>query len=348
MFDIALVNKFRRELMGFAIIWVMIFHCLSDHIKALGIPVLSFLSKQGDLGVELFLFLSGIGLFYSMSKNEAVLPFYRRRINRVIIPWLIISCPYWILKSIIVDHDGAMVFLENWSGVSLWTKGVTTVWYISLIVVLYFLYPFIYRLQKKNSLFIALIMGCLFAVNIVMLTTVPDFYASRERAFTRMLIFFLGSLTGEVLKKKSWDSKKHGIFMAYSGAMLVMYIIGILSAEYGFDWFSKPVAKLLIRFGGQGAAILVIVLLCLLFEKVKMAGVKKELSFLGGITLEIYLIHVFITNIITKTGFIENKGYPIIFAVMTAVMIMSVIIAWIFSKIYNSIVDRLENKKSAA
>lgn len=33
---------------------------------------------------------------------------------------------------------------------------------------------------------------------------------------------------------------------------------------------------------------------------------------------------------------------------MTAVMIMSVIIAWIFSKIYNSIVDRLENKKSAA
>jgi fucose 4-O-acetylase-like acetyltransferase len=182
MFDIALVNKFRRELMGFAIIWVMIFHCLSDHIKALGIPVLSFLSKQGDLGVELFLFLSGIGLLYSMSKNEAVLPFYRRRINRVIIPWLIISCPYWILKSIIVDHDGAMVFLENWSGVSLWTKGVTTVWYISLIVVLYFLYPFIYRLQKKNSLFIALIMGCLFAVNIVMLTTVPDFYASRERA----------------------------------------------------------------------------------------------------------------------------------------------------------------------
>ena len=33
---------------------------------------------------------------------------------------------------------------------------------------------------------------------------------------------------------------------------------------------------------------------------------------------------------------------------MTAVVVMSVIVAWIFSKIYNSIVDRLENKKTAA
>lgn len=344
--DISLLNKFRKEIMGFAIIWVMILHCFSDYICELGIPVLSFVAKQGNLGVEIFLFLSGIGLFFSMSKDEKIMPFYLRRIKRVIIPWLIISCPYWILKSIIVDHDSFLVFLENWSGASLWTKGITTVWYVSFIAILYFLYPFIYKLQKKNSFFIILLIGCAFAANVIMLLAAPDFYDLREIAFTRVMIFLLGSLIGELLKNKNVTGTKRSLFFTYAAVMLVMYIIGMLSDECNLNWFSDSVAKLFFRFGGQGAGILVMMLLCLLFEKIKMARIKKGLSFLGGITLEIYLIHIFLCNIITRTGLIDSKGYPIKFAVMTAVVVASVIIAWIYSKLYNGIVDKLE-KKSA-
>ena len=348
MTDIGLLNKFRKEIMGFAIIWVMILHCFSDYLCELKIPVLSFVAKQGNLGVEIFLFLSGIGLFFSMSKDEKIMPFYLRRIKRVIIPWLIISCPYWILKSLIVDHDGIFIFLENWSGASLWTKGITTVWYVSFIVILYITYPLIYKLQKKNSFFIVVLIGCAFAANIIMLIAAPDFYDLREIAFTRVMIFLLGSLIGEQLKKKSINSTKRTLFFSYAAVMLVMYVIGTLSEECDLSWFSDPVAKILIRFGGQGVSIFVMMLLCLLFEKTKMVGIKKGLSFLGGITLEIYLIHIFLCNIITRTGILN--GYPMKFALMTAVVVASVVIAWIYSKLYNSIVDRLEmkNKKSAA
>ncbi|PWJ11783.1 acyltransferase family protein [Ruminococcus flavefaciens] len=348
MFDIDLFTKYRKQLMGFAIVWVMILHCYSKYLRSLGVPVLSFLSEQGNLGVEIFLFLSGIGLYFSMNKNSEIIPFYWRRIKRVIIPWLIISCPYWILKSIIVDHDGAMVFLENWSGISLWTKGITTVWYVSFIIVLYLLYPFLYRLQKKSPLLIMLLMAAVIAANVVMVKCCSDFYEAREKAFSRIPIFLVGSLIGERIKNKDMDRRKQFFFLGYAALMLAAYIPGVLRCNYDIDIMPLSVGKMLARFGGQGAALFVIILLCLLFDKVKMTGVKKGLAFLGGITLEIYLIHVFLSNIISRTNFVDNKGYPFKFAIMTAVVVMSVIVAWIFSKIYNSIVDRLENKKTAA
>ena len=345
MFDFELFNKYRKQLMGFAIVWVMILHCYSKYLISLGVPVLSFVSEQGNLGVEIFLFLSGIGLYFSMSKNSDIIPFYWRRIKRVVIPWLIISCPYWILKSIIVDHDGVMVFFENWSGISLWTKGITTVWYVSFIIVLYFLYPFLYRLQKKSPLLVILLMAAVVVANVVMVKCCPDFYEAREKAFSRVLIFLVGSLIGERIKNKDMDRRKQFIFFGYAALMLAAYIPGVLICNYGIDIMPLSVGKMLARFGGQGAALAVIVLLCLLFEKCSLKKLKSGLAFLGGITLEIYLIHVFLTNIISRTNFLDNKGYPFKFAIMTAVMVGSVIVAWIFSKLYNSAVDRLEKKK---
>lgn len=344
MFDLELFNKYRKQLMGFAIVWVMIFHCYSKHISSMGIPVLSFISIQGNLGVEIFLFLSGIGMYFSMSKNSDIIPFYWRRIKRVVIPWLIISCPYWILKSIIVDHDGVMVFLENWSGISLWTKGITTVWYVSLIIVLYLIYPFLYRLQKKTPLLVIFLMAAVAVANVIMVKCCPDFYEAREKAFSRILIFLVGSLIGELLRNKDTDRRNKFVFLGYAAIMLAAYIMGLLICDYGIDIMPLSVGKMLARFGGQGAALAVIMLLCLLFEKLSLKKLKSGLAFLGGITLEIYLIHVFLTNIISRTNFVDNKGYPFKFAIMTGVIVGSVIAAWIFSKLYNSVVDRLEKK----
>lgn len=51
----------------------------------------------GSIGVEIFLFLSGMGLFFSMRKNENVLCFYKKRLKRLSVPYVLIGGIYWII-----------------------------------------------------------------------------------------------------------------------------------------------------------------------------------------------------------------------------------------------------------
>ena len=148
------LGQYRKELMGIAMIWVMIFHSYTGILRKLHIPVLYQICRHGNLGVEIFLLLSGFGLYYSLSKNDQVLPFYKRRLVRVVLPWLILSCPYWIVKSILVDKDSIGIFFLNWFGLSFWTEGITTVWYIAFIILLYAIYPFVFYIGGDHCDFL--------------------------------------------------------------------------------------------------------------------------------------------------------------------------------------------------
>ena len=82
----SLISKYRAEIMGLSIIWIMLFHSgipVPDHIilKALWYVFVSF---GGGFGVNIFLILSGFGLMCSALKRddrnqkENILSFYKR------------------------------------------------------------------------------------------------------------------------------------------------------------------------------------------------------------------------------------------------------------------------------
>lgn len=56
------LNKYRTELMGASIILIMIFH---------NYDIIFPLKDIGQVGVDIFLFLSGTGCFYSFKKIKA-------------------------------------------------------------------------------------------------------------------------------------------------------------------------------------------------------------------------------------------------------------------------------------
>lgn len=346
MFDLSLINKYRKIIMGFAILWVMFLHCYADLMEELHVPVIAFIFAQGNLGVELFLFLSGIGLYYSMSKDSAPLPFYWRRIKRVVLPWLIMSCPYWVLKTLIVDHEGIGAFLLNLTGLSFWMDGITTVWYVAFILTMYFIYPLIFNIQSKKSSYLLVLTGAVFAVNLLMLLFCPDYYAKTEIAFTRIPIFLLGSYTGEILKKKSWDKTKQTGFLLYTAVMLSFYILGVLSYNYGLKLLPGDFDKMILRFGGQSVTFLLIAGICLLSEKLPCVPIQKAFSFLGEITLEAYLLHVFLGNIGSRTGFATSRGNGFFFLVETLIIIVSIVAASLFSKIFASVLKKIESKNA--
>lgn len=72
------LSRYRGELMGAAIIFIVLFHAPLARADAF-----FGLRRCGNIGVDMFLFLSGIGLWYSWVKTPSFKQFYKRRLLRI-------------------------------------------------------------------------------------------------------------------------------------------------------------------------------------------------------------------------------------------------------------------------
>ena len=89
--ELADISRFRGELMGLAILFVMLFH--------VGLPRTDMffgLHRIGNIGVDMFFFLSGVGLWHSWTKNPNTKHFYQKRLLRIYPTWLIVASLYYI------------------------------------------------------------------------------------------------------------------------------------------------------------------------------------------------------------------------------------------------------------
>ena len=150
--------------MGASILSIMIFHYgesvdlaiksgqwSSDQMNIFT-TLLAFLGRgMGSIGVEVFLFLSGIGLYYSFSKNESLKEFYKKRCLRVLIPYFVFAIVFLILKDIIVLDKSFQYYLFDLFGIQFIRKGERLFWYIYLILVLYVAYPLLYKLFNLSK-----------------------------------------------------------------------------------------------------------------------------------------------------------------------------------------------------
>lgn len=105
-------SKNRNAIYGVAIISIMIFHFFEDIANSnLSGGGLGFLGKLyntfiGSVGVEFFVFLSGVGLYFSMSKDSNILHFFQKRIKRILPVYLMVAIPYWIVIDLIIMQKG--------------------------------------------------------------------------------------------------------------------------------------------------------------------------------------------------------------------------------------------------
>ncbi len=66
IFSLHKISEYRTELMGLSAMLILICHAAGND---LAMPhYLRLLIAQGQIGVDIFLFLSGMGLFHSLSK----------------------------------------------------------------------------------------------------------------------------------------------------------------------------------------------------------------------------------------------------------------------------------------
>lgn len=67
-FNLNLISKYRTELMGISAILILICHAAGNNV--LMPKWLMYLVAQGSIGVDVFFFLSGMGLYYSLFSHK--------------------------------------------------------------------------------------------------------------------------------------------------------------------------------------------------------------------------------------------------------------------------------------
>lgn len=291
-----ILSKYRTQLMGIACIWIM----LSHNIFLWSEPnAFKTFVDQGNVGVDIFLILSGIGLYYSFSRDEKVLPFYKRRIVRLLIPYFIISVPYYLWFATI--GPGEYSFISYITQYAFVKHGVVTTWFIPCIFVLSLLFPLIYFLQNKRirignytiprNVMTGIICLAYFFFTLYIREFHNALYKHTEIALLRGLIFIIGCHIALYVKR---SRKLPTGFILFCASFIFIYTyVFTYDIDLYIFWYRLSYIPLSIAW---------VFVFSFIFYQVETKAKKQRmpvLSFFGKRSLELYMVHVMLRNIYT-------------------------------------------------
>ena len=327
---------------GVAIILVLWHHLFIQHPEY-GFIVL-FSAKVAKVSVTIFVILSGYGLSKSVS-NLNLFSFYKKRLARLYINyWLIamIFIPIGVffmdrsLVSVYGDHEYVklviqMLGLHMFTAVGSGYNG--TWWFISLMIVLYLLFPFINKIMKKYP-YIFLLLSFI-------LLLLPS-YSILYYGFSLLQFGIFPFAIGIYMANKNGFSiilswlKKMGNIRFFVLTLLVILVS--IQRSYGIILFDLKIDWLL--------AILII----LLTTEIIIWSKKLQivLSFIGIHSYNIFLFHTFI-HYYYWGDFIYSFNNPIIifFVFLLLSILISIVIEFIkkhFSAIFTASKNRVYSK----
>lgn len=151
MMKYSLFAKYRGELMGIAILNVLVLHSLSWIQPNPSVVVSAFNAFGHLIFTEGFLFLSGFGLYYSLKRNYDIRTFYKKRVQRLMIPYWVMTLPFFFAYYVIGKY-GIETLLLRILTVDFWIHGnYAGMWYVAISIVLYAFFPLLYRLLQKSG-----------------------------------------------------------------------------------------------------------------------------------------------------------------------------------------------------
>ena len=270
------ISKYRTELMGIAIIGVILFH---SNIK-LG-SVNPFYTGYG--GVDIFLFLSGYGLYFAYSKGKEFFPFYRKRFMRVFPTYAVIV----LISMLCFGKFSFAKYLLNLSTIGFWIHKNYFEWYVPSLFIFYLLFPFLYRLLNKSIALYGVVLlsaTCLLATIRIAL----NLDEMLMLFIIRIPVFSLGVIWGKwAYEKKELNSKAKSL-------VYISFIIGLILLFLSIHYFSEADSW---KYGYYWYPFILItpglcVLISNILEKTNTKIVNGTLYFLGTLSLELYLFHI--------------------------------------------------------
>ena len=199
-----LLKKYRSCLMGFAALNILLFHtwCKIFENTKLGF-IEKIIKGISFYGVDIFFFLSGLGMFFSI-QSHSILRFYYQRFRRLAIPVLISALLRYVTEGWTIWQ-----LLGNISGVNFYLKHINCfLWFIPAIMTLYLIFPIYYKffsLSSNKTAFTMYILILWLLASIILMDTLRiDLYALTNR----IPIFCVGCLMGYLSQQRTYTFNK--------------------------------------------------------------------------------------------------------------------------------------------
>lgn len=322
--DTNLILKYRKECMGFAIILIVLCHTLYPETEF-------FLSFQRitQVGVDIFFFLSGLGLYSSYFHNPSEFSFYKKRLKRIMPSYLFVVIIYSVF-CLITSFESVTDLIYDYSLVTFLTSARLVEWYIAAILLLYFIFPLIYSLSENERFFkISIPVIIILSLIISLLKNFPgNVKIINEIFYVRVPVFLCGVCFGKKQIKEKVDIRVNGVFTFF--VFLVSVVLCIVNVRFNtinMWWVNR------ILFLPMSLSLLVLV--SSLFGILKVGLIRKLFGFFGTITLELYLIHERVQSIIffyfSDTGRL-SYGLCIVLTVSVSI-ILSFVVSFIMSRL---------------
>lgn len=264
--------------MGLAMIAVMFYHGTFGIFLQYG----KYIGCYGHWGVDVFLFVSGFGIYYALDKcgGCGIGRFYSRRIERII--------PAALISGVILYSLGKVGILGLF-GMELW--------YIRSILIIYLLSPLFYRLLKKYE-------PARVVVTITLLATVGVLVAvplqlRNQPAFNTTMCWTLARLAsfvvGMYIAQRNWSIRQvfSGKYICFCIIALpaLMYVHYLRLAENSISTYLHLLPYVALAF----CMPFICGVVCKVINFIP-GVIRKSVEFFGVYSLEIYLVHEAVFN----------------------------------------------------
>lgn len=262
------ISKSRSFLMGIAILAILLFHQEFVH----GNCVLEFFNHYGHWCVQVFILVSGFGIWYALDKPGTVRSFYIRRLWRIM-PASILG---GVLALVLTWETSIAQNLLKISGLSLW--------YIRTILMLYLISPLLYALFKnsKRALWYLVLMVVAYVMYHAACHTMEYWWMGSWR-LRQTVIWTLGQvpfyLSGMYLAAEREKIWKSAILVVIGCCLLpVLFQLSFGNSSIGTEFVHNASVLLICAFGYYPYAV---------FPK----SVNRVIDWCGEHSLELYVCH---------------------------------------------------------
>jgi len=298
------ISKNRKVLMGAAALLIWYFHCGTTLLGdgTIG-KIEQYIQAHCWVGVDMFLVLSGFGLYYHFTKNpvtdvKSYFKYLCSRFKRIFITFIPITM--------------AVAYLQNWSFKEFLGR-VTTIsmlrvvifeyqWYALCIVLFYIIAPFIFmtidRCKYKSLIGIGSAIGVIVIDHFIQGMIRYDF----NILILRLPMFILGFYFASLEINEKWLKK--GIVYAIcvvSLAVGVYLSLNKVPLPYFGEW------EIVVNVFYAPALVIIFALIADLLGKIKAGrGILSFVGFYGLISWEMYLVTEIIDLKLLSTGLAQH------------------------------------------
>ena len=295
------LSTYRKALMGVAILWVVLYH-FGFHT-----PIISHITRFGYAGVDIFMFLSGFGLFYSMNHDSNLQHYYKKRFKRIFPTYFIIGA---FLSLFCFPNDTFISYLWRSSTLGFWTNGVYYELFIPSIIWLYALFPFTFKLVIYKT--------WIYVLSIILIILIAG-YGVFDYSFIdnwhflllyRIPIFLYGCMTAYQIKNNESSKEYNIISIIGLFVFIIFFLIPDLRTRYFAFTFLTP---------------LLLIIICTILKNITIIN---KLGAIGAASLEIYLIHlIFLFYPTLKTWNLREIYFDLSTLLLTLVSVVLGVIA---------------------